>query len=324
MDAIRLAGPGRFERLDLPEPPPPGPGEALVRVSRVGVCGTDFSAFRGMMPYIQGPRILGHELGVEVERIGAEVKGLRPGDRCAVEPYLDCGSCLACRRGRSNCCERLEVLGVHVDGGMRTRIILPARKLHSSRTLSTDQLALVETLAIGAHALRRAAPVPGEPLLVLGAGPIGLSVALFARAAGARVTVVETHPQRRAFAGAVGEPGDSLFPVVFDATGNAGSMSRAVERVSHSGKLVYVGITPENVSLPDPILHRREITLLASRNALPEDFRRIIGEIEAGRIDTRSWVTHRASFGEFIGAFPAFTRPETGVLKALVEMEDAR
>src|SRR4051812_45976817 len=175
MLSIVLDEPGRFRVTEAPKPPAPGAGEALVRVGRVGICGTDLHAYRGRQPFFSYPRILGHELGVEVLAVGAGVTGLEPGDRCAVEPYLDCGACLACRRGRTNCCAGLRVLGVHTDGGLRERITVPARKLHRSGRLSPEQLALVETLAVGCHAVGRAAPRADEACLVIGAGPIGLA-----------------------------------------------------------------------------------------------------------------------------------------------------
>src|SRR5579859_3059121 len=133
MKAIRLMQPGRFEEVRIDEPAAPGPGEALVRVHRVGICGTDISGYLGKMPFYSYPRIPGHELGVEVVAVGRGVTNVKPGDRCSIEPYMNCRNCFACRRGASNCCEKLQVLGVHTDGGMRPRFIVPARKLHPSK-----------------------------------------------------------------------------------------------------------------------------------------------------------------------------------------------
>src|SRR6185312_2563440 len=171
MKAIQLKEPGHFEQIGIDEPKKPSPGEALVRVHRVGICGTDVSGYLGKMPFFSYPRIPGHELGVEVVEVGEGVANVKPGDRCSVEPYINDPNSYASRRGRPNCCEKLEVLGVHRDGGMRPHFLLPARKLHPSKTLAFDQLALVETLAIGCHAVNRGAPSPGESCLVIGAGP---------------------------------------------------------------------------------------------------------------------------------------------------------
>ena len=186
MKAIQLVEPKQFRVIDVPEPPPPGPGEAVVRVYRVGVCGTDFSGYLGKMPFFSYPRIPGHELGVEVVAVGPGVTSVKPGDRASVEPYINCQTCYSCTRGHTNCCEHHQTLGVHCDGGLRPRFTVPARKLHVSARLTFEQLALVETLGIGLHAINRANPRPDETVLVIGAGPIGLSVIEFAKPAGSR------------------------------------------------------------------------------------------------------------------------------------------
>jgi alcohol dehydrogenase len=341
VQAIVLQEPRRFEQVAIDEPRAPGPGEALVRVRRVGICGTDVSGYLGKMPFYSYPRIPGHELGVEVLAVGPGVTEVRPGERCSVEPYLDCQRCFACRRGAGNCCENLQVLGVHTDGGLRPRFVVPARKLHPSASLTAEQLALVETLAIGCHAVGRGGTRPDETVLVVGAGPIGLSVITFAKLTGAKVLVLDRNAQRLDFCKramgverAVLSHGDgrelevlreltegALPSVVFDATGNTQSMFQAFHYAAHTGRVVFVGIVTDDVRFPDPLLHRRELTVFASRNALPAEFRRIIGLIEEGRIDTRPWVTHRTPFAELIERFPSYTRPETGVIKAVVEVE---
>jgi 2-desacetyl-2-hydroxyethyl bacteriochlorophyllide A dehydrogenase len=340
MKAIQLEKPGSFRTIDLDEPPPPGPGEALVRVLRVGVCGTDFSGFHGRMPFYSYPRIPGHELGVEVVAVGPDVRNIKPGDRCAVEPYLNCQTCFPCRRGHTNCCESLQTLGVHTDGGLRPRVLLPARKIHPAPGLSPEQLALVETLGIGCHAVDRAEPKEGDDLLIIGAGPIGLSALDFAKLSGARVAMVDVNPARLEFAKRMGLKnaiilkGDgseieemkrltngSLFAQVIDATGNVTSMSNAMNYCAFSGRLVFVGITQENLALPHPLMHRRELTVMGSRNAVPDTVQRVIAAITAGKIDTTPWVTHTAPFDGFIEAFPAWTRPETGVIKAMVTVQ---
>jgi len=341
MKAIVLEEPRRFAAHDIAEPDSPGPGEALVAVQRVGICGTDLSGYLGKFPFYSYPRIPGHELGVEVLAVGEGVSDIAVGDRCAVEPYINCQQCYACRRGNSNCCEMLQVLGVHTDGGLRSRFLVPARKLHKSDSLSLEQLALVETLGIGCHAIDRAEPVAGENLLVIGAGPIGLSVIEFAKIADAKITVLDMNQQRLAFcrdtmgvAHTVQFTGDGSeherlgeitagdkFPIVIDATGNSRSMSNALTYVAHTGKLVYVGIVTDEIVFRHPLLHAPEMTLMGSRNSLPGDFRRIIELIESGKLDTNPWITHRTSMDDMIGEFESYTRPETGVIKAIVEVE---
>jgi 2-desacetyl-2-hydroxyethyl bacteriochlorophyllide A dehydrogenase len=338
MKTIVLEEPERLVAVESDEPGAPGPGEALVAVRRVAVCGTDLHAFLGNQTFFTYPRILGHELAVEVLETGPDVSGVSAGDTCTVEPYLDCGGCVACRAGRPNCCAALKVLGVHVDGGLRERIRVPARKLHPSKTLGLDELALVEMLCVGAHAVGRAPLEPGSRALVIGAGPIGLGVMTFARLAGAEVIALDVDPgrlehSRRALgvehtvtagegAGARVEEltGGDRADVVFDATGSPASMEAAFGHVAHGGRLVLVGHANAEITFSDPLFHGREMTLLASRNARGDEFARVIAALEEGRIDPATWISHRASFDDLIGVFPAFARREGGLVKAIVDM----
>lgn len=338
MKALSLEAPKQWKRIDVSPPAAPAPDEALVRVHNVGICGTDISGYLGKMPFFSYPRIPGHELGVEVLQVGAGVTNVKAGDRCAVEPYINCQQCYACRRGHTNCCEKHQTLGVHCDGGLRPQFLLPARKLHVSRKLNFEQLALVETLAIGCHAVDRSGLKAHESCLIIGAGPIGLATLEFVKLTGAKTIVLDMNETRLEFCRRVmgvqhtvrlsdnAEPElraltDGHLPdVVIDATGNVGSMSNAFGLITHAGRLVFVGITTEEVHFRHPIFHKPEGTLLCSRNALSADFTRIIELIEAGQIDTRPWITHRASFDELIDIFPSYTRPETGVIKAVVEV----
>jgi 2-desacetyl-2-hydroxyethyl bacteriochlorophyllide A dehydrogenase len=328
MRAIQLTAPRQLTPLDLPEPTAPGPREALVAVRNMGVCGTDASGWLGKMPFIEYPRILGHELGVEVLAIGSAVTHLVVGYRCCVEPYLNCGDCHSCRRGKTNCCENLLVLGVHCDGGLRERVILPADKLHVANALSFEQLALVEMLGIGCHAVDRAQIQAGEEVLVLGAGPIGLTVIEFALLAGAKVSVYEPGATRREFVrhrypsvvALAAPPEEQSAQVVLDATGQPGSMSQAFRYARFTGRIVYVGITKEPVVLDDPLFHRRELTLLASRNALSSDFKRILSLMELGKLSITDWITHTASIADSPEAFHHWTQPEARVVKAMIQI----
>jgi 2-desacetyl-2-hydroxyethyl bacteriochlorophyllide A dehydrogenase len=299
MRSLCLRQPGLFEFQEDPEPSPPGHNEALVAVHAIGICGTDLSGYLGKMPFIQYPRILGHELGVEVLQIGRDVSNIQVGDRCSIEPYLNCGSCSPCINDKPNCCEQLKVLGVHVNGGMTERLVVPAHKLYPSRQLTFPQLALVETLAIGCHAVHRAQISDVDKVLILGAGPIGLATLEFARLHSKDVIVVEPSEDRRRFIAkhypdvqvASLPPVGSSFSTVFDATGNAQSMSSSISLAAFGGKIVFVGITTAPVILDDPLFHRRELTLRASRNALPTDFPYIIKLIESGQIQVEQWIS---------------------------------
>ncbi len=340
MKAIRLEEPKRFAHVDVSEPEAPGPGQALVRTHRMGICGTDYSGYLGKMPFFSYPRIPGHELGVEVLNVGEGVENVEIGDRCSVEPYMNCGDCYACRKGSGNCCEKLNVIGVMVDGGLCEKFLIRADKLHSSENLSYEQLALVETLAIGCHANDRGNPQENDHIMIIGAGPIGLATLEFARLTGASVTVMDMVESRLDFvkqtynvAHTIQFKGDGSdaeqvqeitsgdkFAVVTDATGNNRSMANALNYVAHTGTMVYVGITTSEISFAHPILHKPEMTIKGSRNAMPSDFKRIIGLIEDGTINTNPWITHRTTFDTVIDEFETFTKPDSGVIKAVIEV----
>jgi 2-desacetyl-2-hydroxyethyl bacteriochlorophyllide A dehydrogenase len=339
MQAIVLEQPGRLRRASVADLPAPPEGLALVRVHCIGVCGTDFHAFRGSQPFFDYPRILGHELAVEVLAVGSPDDRIRIGDRCAVEPYMNCGTCAMCRLGRTNCCGSLRVLGVHIDGGMQQHLHVPLAKLHPSSSIGLEELALVETLGIGAHAVQRAQVAHGEWVFVIGAGPIGLGLVQFATLAGAHVIVGDVSPSRLEACGSqfpkiqtVDMRGEDVLQrvrqiagaegtaVVADATGSAASMARAFDFPAQGGRIVFVGICQADVSFADPAFHRRELTVYASRNAVAADFTRIIGLLETRQIDVGRWITHRAALDELPDVFPTWLEPGAGVVKPIVEV----
>ncbi len=338
MREIVLEQPGRFVARECPQPGRPGVGEALVRIYRIGICGTDLHAFAGRQPFFTYPRRLGHELGVEVVEVGPGDSSIKVGDRCSVEPYLTCGVCIACRAGKTNCCMELKCLGVHTDGGMCEFINLPVEKLHSSKKLSFDELALVETLGIGAHGVNRSNLAKGERALVIGAGPIGLAVIQFAKANGAEVIAADVNPQRLDFcAKNLGveyliDASTDILPqlekicsrdlasVVFDCTGNQRSMLNAFQYVAHGGRIVFVGLGQFDISFNDPHFHRREMTVMSSRNSTGAELREIIGMIESGAITTKPWITHRLDFDNLVEEFSGLSNPDLGCIKAIVEV----
>jgi 2-desacetyl-2-hydroxyethyl bacteriochlorophyllide A dehydrogenase len=336
MDAIVCKEIGRLERIRLPEPSK-APGEAIVRVKRIGICGTDLHAYRGNQPFFTYPRILGHELSGVIEWI-EEGSNLRIGDAVSVIPYLHCGKCIACRGGKTNCCTSLRVLGVHTDGGMRESISVPASHLLDANAVTLDEAALVEPLGIGAHAVRRSGLTKGETVLVIGGGPIGLGVMAIAKLQGAKVIAMDIDEERLAackqWAGAdatvqardnpaerVAALTNGEFPaVVFDATGNRQSMSEAIRYVSHGGRLVFVGLVKGEVAIDDAEMHKREATLLRSRNATREDFEEVLRSIREGRIRADGYVTHRAPFDRLIDTFETWLDPSSKVIKAMVDL----
>lgn len=338
MKTIILEQPGAFVLRDVPTPDKVGDYEALVRVHRVGICGTDLHAFEGTQPFFSYPRVLGHELAVEILSVGSGglPDGLAVGDFCAINPYLECGKCIACRRGAPNACVHLKVMGVHQDGGMAEYLVVPVKKLQHAGELLLDKVALVEMFSVGAHAVRRSGIQADSTVLVIGTGPIGLGTLQFARLRGAQVIAMDISPARLAFcrdhAGidhiidARERPVEQLQELlegdlpttVFDATGNARSMMDAFRYVAHSGQLIYVGITRDDISFSDPYFHSREMTLFASRNATNADFAQVIHALTTGSINVDGWITHRASPEQLIADFGSWLKPESGVLKAML------
>jgi len=326
MRQIVLESPGRFAEREAPTPVAAS-GSALVQVGKVGVCGSDFHAFAGRHPIYTYPRIIGHELSGVVVQAPVNGHGIHAGDRCAIEPYITCGQCRACLIGRNNCCENIQILGIHVDGGLQEYLSVPLSLLHKSSRLSLDQLALIETLGIGAHAVGRSGLKAGGEALIVGAGPIGIAVAQFASALGAQVHIVEKSEWRRASAEHMGYTASPTAEgrqadVVFDATGSAAAMSSSLEHVATAGALVYVGLTRDPVSLDDALFHRKEVTLLASRNSFGL-FPKIIQLIEDGKIDTAHWITDRLKLSDVVSQFQSLTTKQT-MIKTIIDVNQSK
>ena len=316
--------------------PERAPGEVLLRVRRVGVCGTDLHIFTGNQPYLAYPRVMGHELSGVVEEADAD-SGLAPGDAVYVMPYLSCGHCIACRQGKPNCCVRIEVLGVHRDGAFTEYLTVPQRFVGKATGISLDQAAMLEFLAIGAHAVRRAEVAAGQRVLVVGAGPIGLAAMIFARLRGATVTAIDGRQDRLDFAlnhvgvaAAVplGEGDEAelsrltdgeFFDAVFDATGNPQAMERGFRFIAHGGRYVLVSIVQGDIRFSDPEFHKREATLLSSRNATTEDFETVMKAMREGLVPDTALATHRLALADVPAGFSRLLDPAEGVIKAIVE-----
>ena len=324
-------------RAEQRERPMRGEGEVLVRIKRVGVCGTDLHIFTGNQPFLQYPRVMGHELSGVVEEA---VPGgrLAVGDVVYVMPYLSCGTCIACRQGKTNCCVNIQVLGVHRDGGLTEFLSLPEANVHRADGVTLDQAAMVEFLAIGAHAVRRGDIQPGQRVLVVGAGPIGMAAMIFARLRGAVVTAIDGRQDRLDFctrelgvahAVALGEGDvaqlsaathDEFFDQVYDATGNAKAIERGFAFVAHGGTYVLISVVRDTITFSDPEFHKRETTLLGSRNATTEDFETVLTAMRAGHVPTDALNTHRMALADVPAQFAQLLDPARGVVKAIVEV----
>jgi 2-desacetyl-2-hydroxyethyl bacteriochlorophyllide A dehydrogenase len=335
-NTVVCRSPGVLVMEDRPRPAR-GAGEVLLRVRRVGICGTDMHIFRGTQPYLAYPRVMGHELSGEVVEANA-TNGLAAGDQVYVTPYLACGTCAACAKGGSNACMNIEVLGVHRDGALTEYLSVPDRFVFRADGVTLDEAAMVEFLAIGRHAVRRGDVRPGHTVLVVGAGPIGIGAALFARLAGGRVTTLDARADRLAFTRehmkveATIDANDDVparvrdltggdgYDVIFDCTGNAAAMEAGFLHLAHGGRYVLVSIVAADIRFSDPEFHKREATLLGSRNALPEDFDDVLAAMRDGLVPTAALATHRARLADLPAVFERWMDPAAGVIKAIVEL----
>ena len=335
MKALVCPEPFQFEYRNV-DPTPLKPGNVLLKIRRIGICGTDLHAFEGTQPFFSYPRILGHELAGDV----SDWNGNKPqhGQRATFIPYFNCGTCIACRNGKPNCCATLNVCGVHSDGGMVEYFQVPADKVICS-DLTYEELALVEPLAIGAHGIRRAQVTAGEFVLVVGAGPIGLGVMEFARIAGGQVIAMDINEDRLELCRSkLGVPftvnasrsdavdairkitaGD-MPTVVIDATGNLRAIEKSFELIAHGGRYVLVGLQRERIGVVHPEFHKREATLMSSRNATREDFDKVMDAMSKGLVTPTTYITHQMHFDELAGRFPALLDPKSKVIKAMVSM----
>lgn len=321
--------PGRFELREAPLPQTVPPGWALVDICAVGLCGTDYHILEGKHPYLQYPRVIGHELS---GRLVHAAGGMDAGTLVVINPYISCGTCRACQRGKPNCCMRIEVLGVHRDGGLCARVAVPEGNLYPADGLDELQAAMVEFLAIGAHAVARSGIKAGDRVLVTGAGPIGIGAALFARLDGAEVHLLDLSPQRleqarakfgfeqvHTDAGSIlqGDLADG-FDVVFDATGSARAIEAGFPLLAHGSTYVLVSVVKDRISFEDAEFHKRETRIVGSRNALKSDFERVMQAIRDRQIDTAALLSEELKLADLPDRFAALAADRGGLIKAVV------
>jgi 2-desacetyl-2-hydroxyethyl bacteriochlorophyllide A dehydrogenase len=338
MKALVCEKPGLFRYIKK-EKPLMQAGHVILKIKRIGICGTDLHAFEGTQPFFNYPRILGHELAAEIVDTENNSEFVI-GDKVTFSPYFYCGKCIACRNGLTNCCADIKVFGVHIDGGMSEFISVPVKYLIKGNDLSFEELALVEPLAIGAHGIRRANVKPGEFVLVTGAGPIGLGIMEFARIAGGHVIAMDVNDQRLRFCkekvnvARVINPlkedammqlksitGNDMPTVVIDATGNLQAINNAFQYMAHGARYVLVGLQGKEIVISHPEFHKREATLMSSRNATTEDFNHVLNCMRNELLDPSTYITHTVGFDEVKDNFESWLNPATGVIKAMVTVD---
>ncbi len=338
MKSLICTKPGLLEYKNI-TPPLLQPGHSILKIKRIGICGTDLHAYEGTQPYFNYPRTLGHELAADlIEADGAD--GFVPGEAVTIIPYFNCGECIACRNNKPNCCTSINVFGVHSDGGMAEYISVPSYSLVKSEGLGYDELALIEPLAIGAHGVGRANILKDEFVLIIGAGPIGLGTMQFARIAGAKVIALDINKNRLQFCKdklnveyTINASLNNVFKnlheitkgdmptVVIDATGNRKAINNALQYLAHGGRFILIGLQKEEICFSHPEFHKREATLMSSRNATREDFVHVINSIKNGLVDPETYITHRVKFDELKDTFGTLLDPLNNVIKAMVEFD---
>lgn len=337
MKTLICTTPHQFDYADTAQPVA-GAGETLLKIRRIGICGTDLHAFEGTQPFFSYPRILGHELAAKI--VTTDAVGFAVGEAVTFIPYYYCGECIACRMGKQNCCANIKVCGVHVDGGMREYLTVPSYSLVHGEGLSFDELALVEPLAIGAHGVKRAGVEHGEFVLVIGAGPIGLGTMEFAKIAGGKVIAMDINDNRLNFCKENLKVDFTVNPatedameklkaitngdmptVVIDCTGSLKAINNAFQYLGHGGRYVLIGLQKGDISFNHPEFHKRESTLMSSRNATRADFEHVVASMKNGLVNPATYITHRVKFDAVKDNFESWLNPATGVIKAMVEME---
>ncbi|MEZ2131182.1 MULTISPECIES: zinc-binding alcohol dehydrogenase family protein [unclassified Sinorhizobium] len=337
MQAVLCQQPGVLEVVERAPPGTPQPAWVRLAVSHVGICGTDYHIFEGKHPFLEYPRVMGHEISATVLQAGDGVD-MAAGTPVIVNPYLSCGACIACRQGKPNCCMNLKVLGVHTDGAFCEEITVPVDNLYVAKGLSLEAAATIEFLAIGAHAVRRSMAGPGMRSMVIGAGPIGLGAAIFSRIAGHDVTLLDTSAERLRMAAerfgfssvilANESTSESVkaktngdgFDVVFDATGYGPSMEKAFGYVAHGGALVLVSVVKDEIRFSDPEFHKREMMLIGSRNATRVDFEHVADSIAKGLVPVDKLITHRTTLADTPRDLALWAHEKSGLIKAVIKV----
>jgi 2-desacetyl-2-hydroxyethyl bacteriochlorophyllide A dehydrogenase len=312
---------------------------AIIKIERIGICGTDLHAYEGNQPYFAYPRILGHELAGELIDCD-NAPGFRTGEAVTIIPYFNCGTCIACRSGKPNCCVYLQVCGVHVDGGMAEYLSVPSYALVHGEGLSMEQLALVEPQSIGAHGVSRADIKKGEFVLVVGAGPIGMGAMESARQAGGQIIAMDVSSYRLSIcterlgvqytvdasreeveAKLRGITNGDMAGLVIDATGNQSAINNSFQYMAHGGRYILIGLQKKPVTFSHPEFHKREATVMSSRNAVRKDFEHVISSMKSGLVNPEAYLSVRTKFSRLKDEFQHWINSQGKVVKVVVEMD---
>ena len=336
MKQVTLIKPYEFEERDV-EIPILKKGELLVQIKNIGICGTDIQAFHGNQPYFTYPRVLGHELSGIIVDAKIENKSLL-GKPVSVLPYLSCGKCNSCLKGKTNCCANLHVMGVHVDGGFREYVSVPVDNIMVGREeTDLEHLSMVEPLSISYHGIMRADILENNWVIIFGAGPIGIGALMFAKSKTNNIILIDINQNRITYCKSIlgikhsfNGNDETLFEeikeltnghfadIVIDATGNKKSIQQQLRFLGHGGKWILIGLQREDLHINHPEFHKREATLMSSRNATKHDFKQVMDKIDNKEIDPALLITHTLDFEEAARSFSTFIVEPTlvkGIIK---------
>ena len=347
MKAVYIVEPGKVEIRDIPAPVRKK-GEALLRVLRVGICGSDLGSYRGTFAYFDYPRIPGHEFSAEIVEIDDNDLGFKPGMIVTADPYFNCGECYSCKRGHVNACMDNRTMGCQMDGALCEYITMPIERLVDGRGLTPDQLAVIEPMCIGYHGMVRAGIRPGENVLIFGGGTIGVMAGISAKSMGANVYISDIIPEKLerdvemfGFAGSIcntspealmegveritgstmvhGKKQINGFDVTAEAVGLPQTFQNAIDSVAFGGRVAVIGVSKKNLDFNFTLIQKKEIDIYGSRNAMKKDFEDLVDRVVTGKIDVSNIVSAKYSFDDSAKAFEAFSSNHE-LLKVLISL----
>ena len=336
MKTVLIEEPFKIGLIDT-EKPVPAEGEALLRVLYCGICGADVASYTGNQPFTTYPRIPGHEFSAEIVSVPENDKGLKPGDIVTANPYFNCGACYSCRRGFVNCCTDNQTMGVQRDGSFREYIVMPVERIYPGRGLSAKELALVEPFTISYHALHRAAVRPGDNVLVVGAGPIGLFALIAAKAQGAKVysaDVLDGRLEKAVHFGADGVINSAKtniveeamkitngngFDVCVEACGQSVTFLNCIDCAAFAANIILIGNGKKETTFLHSVLLKKELNVFGSRNSYPADFKAVIDLIASGGVNVLDMVSAVYPADKAADAFKALADNDGSLAKVLVE-----
>jgi threonine dehydrogenase-like Zn-dependent dehydrogenase len=337
MKAIVLGAPGEAALKQVPEPHSMGEQEILLQVRKIGLCGSDLNSYRGRNPLVTYPRILGHEIAATVAALNPEHPEWQPGTAVTVSPYTNCGHCASCRSARPNACQFNQTFGVQRDGALAEFIAVPADRLYRAN-LTLKELCLVEPLTVGFHAAARGRVAPGETVAVIGCGGVGLGAVAGAAFRGATVIGIDVEESKLATARKAGAAhtintaitdlhaelsqltGGHGPDVIIEAIGLPQTFRAAVEEVAFTGRVVYIGYAKQEVAYETRLFVQKELDILGSRNAQPEDFRDVIRMLEEHRFPVDDAITHVVPMDEAPAILAAWDRDPAHFGKIMIEV----